>query len=161
MTIGFLCSRTLHAQQITNVLANDSLAGCYRVSYGEWSMQENLGPALATNIIRLDTTARRPGLPGYMVAERIDPVEVLNTGDLRLKFQRPPLWLREGRDSVVIVLWSTGTESETFMGHRSGATLQGVIRRTSDAIPIDPATKKVVWNARPYASASATPMACP
>lgn len=161
VTFTLLCVRMAHAQQSTVSRTEESAVGCYRLSLGSWSSQANIGPARSTTVIRLDTIALRPGVPGDLVARRVEPAEVVLPGDSRAQWQRPASWRREGKDSVVISLWSTGTESEVFMGHRSGATLQGVVRRISDAIPIDPETKKIRWDAWPFAAASAVPVPCP
>ena len=156
-----LCGRPADAQQPPAARRGDPIVGCYRLSLGPWSMQSTLGPARETTVIRLDTIARVPGAPGDLVAERVEPPEVLLPTDPRVRWQQPAQWRREGPDSIVITLWSTGTEAEVFMGHRVGATLQGVVRRGSDAIPIDPATKKIRRDALPYAVTSAMPTSCP
>jgi hypothetical protein len=82
-------------------------------------------------------------------------------GDVRLQWQRPAHWRRVSADSVVIVAWSTGTEAEVFYGRWASGSLRGVLRRTSDAIPVDPLTKRVLWDVWPWAKASLVPERCP
>ena len=137
------------------------VAGCYRLTLGAWSKDSNLGPSSSTTVVRLDTVARRPGSPGDFVAERIEPATFALPGDVRAKWQRPALWRRETGDSVVIVMWSTGTEAEVFFGRWKSGKLDGVVRRTSDAIPVDPVTRKIQWDAWPWATASAVSVPCP
>jgi hypothetical protein len=98
---------------------------------------------------------------GDLVADRIEPAQFALPGDVRAKWKRPAYWRREARDSVVIVMWSTATESEAFLGHWKNGKLEGVVRRTSDAIVIDPVTRKIRWDAYPWASASAVSVSCP
>jgi len=136
------------------------LPGCYRLTLGPWSRESNLGPSSPTTVVRLDTVARRPGSRGDLVAERIEPTQFALPGDVRAQWKRPAYWRREAGDSVVIVMWSTGTESEAFLGHWRNGKLEGVVRRTSDAIIIDPVTRKIRWDAYPWARASAVSVSC-
>ena len=161
ITLALLFGRVASAQQPTVKRADVSIVGCYRISLGPWSLESHLGPAHPTTVVRLDTIPRRPGLPGELVAERVEPTEFALPGDFRAQWKRPAHWRRVGTDSVQIISWSTGTEGEAFYGHWDGATLQGVVRRTSDAVPIDPVTRQIQWNAWPYAAASAVPAPCP
>jgi len=147
----------LHAVGQSDLLA----PGCYRLTLGSWSRASRLGPAEPTAVVRLDTIARKRGVPGDLVAERIDPAVFGPPGDLRLRWQQPARWRHFGADSVVIVTWSTGTEAEKFFGRRVGRSLKGVVRRTSDAIPVDPLTRKIQWNSWPWADAVAVPVSCP
>jgi hypothetical protein len=78
-----------------------------------------------------------------------------------LRWRRPAMWQRVGRDSVVIFAWSTGTEAEAFYGRLAGRSLHGVVRRTSDAIPVDPVTKQIQWDVWPWAAASLVRVPCP
>jgi hypothetical protein len=78
-----------------------------------------------------------------------------------LRWRRPARWHRVGADSVVIVAWSTGTEAEVFYGRGAGGSLHGVLRRTSDAIPVDPRTNGIQWDMWPWASASLIRIPCP
>lgn len=141
--------------------ANDSMAGCYHIKLGPWSTESRLGPDQPTSVIRLDTIPRTPGVAGDLAAERIVPAEFAAAGDPRLKWQRLAYWRREGPDSVVIVAWSTGTEAEIFYGRLVDDSLSGVLRRTSDAIPVDPLTKEIRWNVWPWASAYLKRVSCP
>ena len=141
--------------------ADTGVPGCYHVTLGPWSIESRLGPDRPTSIIRLDTIPRKPGASGDLAAERIEPAVFAATGDPRLKWQRSAYWRREARDSVVIVAWSTGTEAEVFYGHWAGGSLSGVLRRTSDAIPVDPLTKEIQWNVWPWASAHLKRVSCP
>ena len=158
--IALLCSCAANAKRVTASRAQEPVVGCYRFSLGPWSSEAKLGPARATTVVRLDTIAR-PGETGALTAERVEPDEVLFPSDSRVPRQQPARWWREGKDSIVISWWSTGTESEAFMGHRAGASLQGMVRRTSDFIPRDPVTNKIRWDAWPFATASAIPVPCP
>lgn len=142
-------------------LSNDVLAGCHRFTLGPWSKASRLGPAQPTAVVRLDTIAPSQGIPGDLVAERIEPAEFAPPGDWRLRWRHPARWRREGADSVVIVAWSTGTEAEVFYGRWAGGSLQGMLRRTSDAIPVDPQTKQIQWDVWPWAAASSVAIPCP
>ncbi|MEP6834891.1 MAG: hypothetical protein ABJB74_16000 [Gemmatimonas sp.] len=159
-SVVLLCSCAANAPRVTASRAQEPVVGCYRFSQGTWSSEAKLGPARATTVVRLDTVAR-PGETGALTAERVEPGEVLFPSDPRVPWQKPARWWRVGNDSIVISWWSTGTEAETFMGHRAGATLQGMVRRTNDQIFIDPETKKVRWDGRPFATASAIRVPCP
>ena len=134
--------------------------GCYRLTLGPWSKASGLGPAQPTAVVRLDTIARNPAPPGDLVAERVEPAEFAPPGDWRLRWQHPALWRRIGVDSVMIVAWSTGTEAEIFFGRWLGGSLQGVLRRTSDAIPVDPQTRQIQWDVWPWAAASGMSVPC-
>lgn len=137
------------------------IAGCYRLDVGPWSRESTLGPPAPTVIVRLDTLSRRPELPEYLAAERVEPAEFVPPGDVRAQWRRPAAWRIVGADSVEIIAWSTGTEAESFHGRRVGSVLRGVMRRTSDAIPVDPVTRRIVWEGWPWAVASAVPVRCP
>jgi hypothetical protein len=149
------------AQSPTTGRADAVLPGCYRITLGPWSKASSLGPAQPTAVIRLDTIAFSSGDSDDLVAERIEPAEFAPPGDVRLRWQHPARWRRVGADSVVIVAWSTGTEAEVFYGRLEAGTLHGVMRRTSDAIPIDPTTRRIQWDVWPWASASAVGIRCP
>jgi hypothetical protein len=161
VAIATLLGRPSGAQSATVPQADVVVVGCYRLSLGPWSSASGLGPARPTTVFRLDTVPRRPGVPGDLVAERIEPAEFALPGDVRARFQQPARWRREGGDSVVIIPWLTGTEAEAFYGRWAGGSLHGVIRRTSDAIPVDPLTRRIQWDAWPWATASAVPVPCP
>ena len=135
--------------------------GCYRLTLGAWSKGSNLGPSSSTTVVRLDTVARRPGGPGDLVAERVEPAEFALPGDVRAQWQRPARWRRETGDSVAIIMWSTGTEAEAFLGQWKSCKLSGVVRRTNDAIPVDPVTRMIQWDAWPWAFASGVSVPCP
>ena len=135
--------------------------GCYRLTLGPWSRPPRFGPDQPTAVVRLDTIAPARGLPGELVAERIEPAEFAPPGDWRLRWKHQAYWRRVGADSVTIVTWSTGTEAEVFYGHRAGGSLKGVVRVTTDAFRIDPVTKQIQWNAWPWAAATAVKVACP
>ncbi len=156
-----LLGRPSGAQSPVVPQAGVVVVGCYRLTLGPWSSASGLGPARPTTVFRLDTVPRRLGVPGDLVAERIAPAEFALPGDVRTRFQRPALWRREGGDSVVIIPWLTGTEAEAFYGRSDRGTLRGVVRRTSDAIPVDPLTRRIQWDAWPWAAASAVPVDCP
>jgi hypothetical protein len=159
--IGALLGRPGVAQLPAGALADVVQPGCYRLTLGPWSMAPRIGPDQPTAVVRLDTIARTPPVPGDLVAERIEPAEFAPPGDSRLRWRHPASWRRVGADSVVIVAWSTGTEAEVFYGRWARGSLKGVVRRTSDAIPVDPVTKQIQWNAWPWAAASAIKVACP
>jgi hypothetical protein len=74
---------------------------------------------------------------------------------------QPPWWRTIGADSIEITTWSATMESEEFYGHVAGAELSGVLRRTSDAVPMDPKTRGILWDAWPWARAIARRVACP
>ena len=152
VAIACLCGRIIQAQQSPVPRAEDR--DCRMLSVFAWYMVESQEsrPARATTVIRLDTVALPRGAPGDLSAVRIEPADVFDPSDARARRLGPARWRREGTDSVVIVSWSTNTEAEAFMGHRVGATLEGVVRRTNDAIPMDPETKTIRWDAWPFAA---------
>jgi hypothetical protein len=156
-----LLARPSSAQRPPVARADKVAAGCYHLTLGPWSKKSRLGPDQPTAIIRLDTIKRTPGARSELAAERIEPAEVALPGDPRLQWQRPASWHRVGRDSVVIVAWSTGTEAEIFYGRWMGDSLHGVVRRTSDAIPVDPLTRRIQWDVWPWATASLVGVPCP
>lgn len=156
-----LFGRSSGAQSPGAAQSDVARPGCYRLTLGPWSTASRLGPATPTAVVRLDTVARRPGAPGDLVAERVEPAGFAPPGDWRLRWQQPAVWRRVGADSVVIIAWSTGTEAEAFYGRWAAGSLQGVMRRTSDAIPVDPKTKQIQWDAWPWARASAIRVPCP
>ena len=137
------------------------LIGCYRLTLGPWSKNTPLGPPTPTAIFRLDTTSARSGPPGARTAARVAPAELLAPTDPRARWLQPPWWRTVGEDSLDIVTWSTGTESEVFYGHLVGAEFRGVLRHTSDAIPVDPKTRAIQWDVWPWAPATARRIACP
>ena len=51
--------------------------------------------------------------------------------------------------------------AEAFYGRWVGGSLHGVLRRTSDAIPVDPLTKQILWDVWPWATASLARVQCP
>jgi hypothetical protein len=156
-----LLARPSSARRPGTARSQQVVAGCYHVTLGPWSKKSRLGPDQPTAIIRLDTITRRPGAPGELAAERIEPAEFAPPGDPRLRWRRPASWHRVDGDSVVIVAWSTGTEAEVFYGRWTGGSLHGVVRRTSDAIPVDPLTGRIQWNVWPWATASLVGVPCP
>jgi hypothetical protein len=91
----------------------------------------------------------------------VEPAEFAPPGDPRLRWRHPAHWRRVGPDSVVVVAWSTGTEAEVFYGRGTDSALHGVMRRVSDAIPLDPVAKQIQWDAWPWATASLTRVSCP
>lgn len=137
------------------------LAGCYRLTLGPWSRITPLGPPSPTEIVRLDTTPAGNGIPGARAAGRVAPAELLPPTDPRARWLRAPWWRMIGADSLEITTWATATEAETFYGHVVGGELRGVLRRTSDAIPVDPKTHGILWDAWPWARATARRVACP
>jgi hypothetical protein len=139
----------------------NDLAGCYRLTLGPWSKVTPLGPSSLTEIFRLDTTPVRSGIPGARSAARVAPAELMPPTDPRANWLQPPWWRMIGTDSLEIFTWSTGTESETFYGHVAGTELRGVLRNTSDAIPMDPKTRRIQWDVWPWARATARRLACP
>jgi hypothetical protein len=149
------------AAQLVRAHPLRNVAGCYRLTLGAWSKDSRLGPSSSTTVVRLDTLARRPGNSGDLVAQRVEPAEFAVPGHVRVQWQRPAYWRREKGDSVVIITWSTGTEAEAFYGQWKSSKLSGVVRRTSDAIPVDTVTRKVQWDVWPWASASGVPVPCP
>lgn len=135
--------------------------GCYRLTLGPWSRPPRFGPDQPTAVVRLDTIARTPGLPGDLVAERVEPAEFAPPGDWRLRWKHLAYWRRDGADSVTIVTWSIGTAAEVFYGHRARGALRGVLRMTTDGLRIDPLTRQIQWDVWPWATASAVKVACP
>lgn len=138
-----------------------ALAGCYRLTLGTWSIASRLGPPQPTAIVRLDTLPLSVGQANTFAAERLEPSAFVAPGDPRERWRRPASWRRVDADSLKIVAWSTGTEAEVFYGRRVGAELRGVLRRTSDAILMDPRTRRIQWDAWPWAYASGAPIPCP
>jgi len=114
-----------------------------------------------TEIFRLDMTPINNGNPGARVAARVIPAVLLSPADPRARWLRPAWWRTIGADSIEIVTWSATTEAEVFYGHVAGDELRGVLRRTSDAIPMDPKTRRIQWDAWPWARATARRVACP
>ncbi len=141
--------------------AGNHLAGCYHLALGPWSQRSPLGPPSPTEIFRLDTTPINNGSPGARVAARVIPAVLLSPADPRARWLRPAWWRTIGADSIEIVTWSATTEAEVFYGHVAGDELRGVLRRTSDAIPMDPKTRRIQWDAWPWARATARRVACP
>jgi hypothetical protein len=154
-------ARPSSAQRSAVARADKAAAGCYHLTLGPWSKKSRLGPDQPTAIIRLDTIRRWPGNRRDLAAERIEPAEFAPPGDPRLQWRRPSSWHRVGADSVVIVAWSTATEAEVFYGRWTGGSLHGVVRRTSDGIPIDRLTKRIQWDVWPWATASLIRVPCP
>lgn len=146
-----------HALEAARVRA---LAGCYRVTHGTYSTESHLGPATPTTLFRLDTLAPRHGLPENRVAERLAPAESLSTTDPRSHWRHAPSWRLVGADSVEVMMWGIGTEGEAFYGHAVGDTLPGVVRLTSDAVPVERGTHRVLWNTWPWARAVAVRVPC-
>lgn len=138
-----------------------ALAGCYHLTHGAYSTTSGMGPATPTTLFRLDTLAPRHGLPGDLVAERLAPVESLPASDPRSHWLQAPSWRLVGADSLEIVAWATAMEAEVFYGHAIGDTLRGVVRLTSDAVPVEQGTHRILWNAWPWARASAIRVDCP
>lgn len=139
----------------------EKLIGCHRFTLGPWSKSSSLGPPSQTEIMRLDSTTIRNGIRGTRAAARVVPVDIFPKTDPRVKWLRPAWWRMIDADSLEIITWSTGTEAESFDGHVAGGELRGVMRRTSDVIPVDPKTGRVVWDAWPWAPATARRVACP
>lgn len=137
------------------------LPGCYRLTLGPWSTRVRSGPSTGTEVFRLDTTSISNGIPGARAAARVAPAELVPPTDPRAKWLHAPWWRMMGADSLEITTWSTGTASETFYGHVAGAELRGVLRNMSDAIPIDPKTRRIQWDVWPWAPATARRVACP
>jgi hypothetical protein len=161
VVIGAVLGRPAAAQVSTVTHSRVVQPGCYRLTLGPWSKAPRFGPDQPTAIVRLDTIVRNWRMPRDFAAERIEPAEFAPPGDSRLRWKHLASWQRVGADSVIIVAWSTGTEAEVFYGHRSGSSLKGVVRRTTDAIPVNPVTKQVQWNVWPWAAASAVKVRCP
>jgi len=138
-----------------------NLVGCYRLTLGPWSERTSLGPPSQTQIIRLDSIMAPRAVPGARAAARVLPVDILPPTDPRAKWLQPTWWRLLGSDSLEVITWSTGTEGESFHGHVAGTELRGVVRRTSDAIPTDPKTGRIMWDVWPWAKATARRVACP
>jgi acetyl esterase/lipase len=151
-TIGMVGSDTMRAHD---------LVGCYRLTLGPWSKITPLGPPSPTEIFRLDSTSVRNGVPNARSAARLVPADLLPPTDPRARWMQPPWWRTIGADSIEITTWSATMESEEFYGHVAGAELSGVLRRTSDAVPMDPKTRGILWDAWPWARAIARRVACP
>jgi acetyl esterase/lipase len=151
-TIGMVGSDTMR---------DHDLVGCYRLTLGPWSKITPLGPPSPTEIFRLDSTSIRNGVPNARSAARLVPADLLPPTDPRARWMQPPWWRTIGADSIEITTWSATMESEEFYGHVAGAELSGVLRRTSDAVPKDPRTRGILWDAWPWARATARRVACP
>jgi hypothetical protein len=137
------------------------VAGCYRVTSGAWSQRPVIGPPAPTVLFRLDTLPSVGGMPGDMVAERLDPAEFVAAGDRRLARRQPVRWRARGADSVEVFLWSIETELELFAGRRDGASLRGVVRRVTNEIPIEEGTRRIRWEVFPWAESVAERVTCP
>jgi hypothetical protein len=161
LAVGPLLAQSAGAQRPANAPPEIVVPGCFQLTLGRWSRASRLGPQRPTTVVRLDTLARNPSAPGDLVAERIEPAELAPPGDRQSRLPRPARWRRVGADSVVIVAWSTGSEAEVFYGRLVGDSLHGVVRRTSDAVPVDPSTKQIQWDQWPWAAASGVPVKCP
>jgi hypothetical protein len=138
-----------------------AIAGCYHLTVGAWSKKSTLGPSTPTTLVKLDTLTRDPALFDQFVAVRLRPAELFVPHAPEALWQRPALWQLRGADSVEIVTWSTGTEAEVYYGRIVGARLRGVLRHTSDAIPGDAATGRILWDVWPWAPTSAERVPCP
>jgi len=158
---GAQSSHARSAGRRPDTLGVEQLVGCYRFTLGPWSQNTSLGPPSQTEVVRLDTAIATRAVPGSRVAARVAPVDILAPTDPRAKWLQPASWRVIGSDSLEISTWSTGTEGESFHGHVTGAELRGVMRRTSDAIPVDPKTHRVMWDVWPWATATARRVACP
>ncbi len=103
----------------------------------------------------------RRGSRGQYVAVRLAPVETLAPDSHDAIWKRPAFWRIIRGDSVDIITWTTATEAESFNGRFVGNQLRGVVRLTSDAIPMNPATHRIDWNALPWARAEGERVGCP
>ena len=157
--VGFAQSSGTTRRSETVRIGN--LVGCYRLTNGPWSKNSFSLPAYPPEIVRLDSTAARNARPGALAVARVTPTQLFSPVDPRSHWLQPSSWRLVGADSVEIVTWTTSTEGETFYGHVQGAALRGVLRHTSDAIPVDPKTGGVLWDEYPWAVASARPVTCP
>jgi len=92
---------------------------------------------------------------------RLAPVEILAPDSHNAIWKRPAFWRIVRGDSVEIITWATATEAESFDGRFVGNKLRGVVRLTSDAIPMDPMTHRIDWNALPWARAKGERVRCP
>jgi hypothetical protein len=140
-----------------------ALAGCYALEIGAWSRAPTAGPASATTLVRLDTLPDRAGEPrGVFTAARLAPAEPEPAaGRAAAGRLFPAHWRLLPPDSVEMTPWGNGFEAEVFFGRVVGAELVGVVRRTSDALPVDPTTKRIVWDAYPTAPAKGRRVPCP
>ncbi len=136
-----------------------ALAGCYHLTIGAWSTSTRLGPVTPIAFFRLDTLARWPGSQGVLAMERIAPAISFSPGDPRAQWKHPPSWRLVGADSFEITPWTIGTEAETFYGRVVGGKLRGVLRNTSDAMPVD-ARGRILWNSWPWANGTAERVTC-
>jgi acetyl esterase/lipase len=137
------------------------LPGCYRLSLGPWSSPSDLRPPAPTEVFRLDSTTVRSATPGARTAARLLPAELMPPTDPRTQWLQPASWRLVGSDSLEVVTWSTATEAETFYGHTAGTGLRGVLRRTTDLIPMNRQTRQIMWDVWPWAQASARRVSCP
>jgi len=149
------------AASFADTLRGRDLLGCYRLVLGPWSEKSRLGPPTPTEVFRLDSSTVRNGIPGERAAARLSPADLLPPSDPRSRWLRPASWRVIGPDSLEVYTWSTGMEAEVFYGRAVGAELRGVLRRTSDAIPMNPQTGRIMWDAWPWAQATARRVTCP
>jgi hypothetical protein len=137
------------------------IAGCYDLAHGAYSHESRLGPHAPTTLVRLDTTVQSRGPRDQYIAVRLAPAETLAPGSHDATWKRPAFWRIVRGDSVEIIMWATATEAESFDGRFVDNRLRGVVRLTGDAIPMDPKTHRIDWNAWPWAAAEGTRVACP
>lgn len=137
------------------------LAGCYRFTHETPTTLTRSTGAGASYELRLDTIRRFPGArEDYRVAITLDQDAHWPRG-VRGQRRAGLWWLATGPDSVQVSVRATGTESVMFYGRATGPTLRGMVRLTTDAIPVDGKTGRVLWEEYPSAVASAERIPCP
>ena len=130
-----------------------TFAGCYAVARGAWTKPVLRGPPFAPLMVRLDTLAPEEGWRGHWLAARVSWPAPGPGG-------RPPMWRPVGADSVEIMTWGISWEADVLYLRRDGELLRGVLRRTSDAIPVD-SQRRILWDVWPRAPATVRRVACP
>ena len=139
-----------------NLRMAQGLAGCYRLTVGPWSNPEaNGGQMPMPTRLHLDTTQTVRPYPGFAL------VATTPGFDVRRMSGSLPAWSPIGADSLQVLAWSTGTSSVTlFLRRRTAGMLQGTARYFTDAIALDPVTKRWLWEQYPTAPAQLESIPC-
>ena len=132
-----------------NLQMAQRLAGCYRLSVGAWSNPAaNGGNMPMPTRVHLDTTRTARPFPRFRLVATTPGFEI------QRKPSSTPAWSPIGADSLQVLAWSTGTSSVTlFLRRRAAGMLQGTARYFTDAIALDPVTKRWLWEQYPTAPA--------
>ena len=139
-----------------NLQMAQRLVGCYRLTVGPWSNPEaNGGEMPMPARIHLDTTRTTRPFPGFALVATTPGFEV------RRNSGATPAWSPIGADSLQVIAWSTGTSSVTlFLRRRTAGLLQGTARYFTDAIALDPVTRRWLWEQYPTALAQLESAPC-